>query len=187
MVAAVSVTCGNVDDGTGDIRAKIDAVHIRVDGAPVYNADGTQKRYRLRIVPQTAENENDVSSGYSHLFAPDANGDHQWDGYIFPAADTYDVLLEDEEQAASDALGVTGYTVANPTVITTDAPHGLQTGEEVTISGTTGGTPDIDGTYAVTVISDTTFSIPVNVSNNSGTGSSVQSAGVIDRTEVEVI
>ena len=107
MAAALSITCGNVDNGTGDIRAKIDAVHIRVDGADVYNVGGTQKRFRFRVMPTDVANQNDVSSGYSHLFAPDANGDHQWDGYIFPAADDYAIHLWDEEANSS----VTSVTV----------------------------------------------------------------------------
>jgi len=54
-------------------------------------------------------------------------------------------------------------SVANPTVITTTIPHGLTTGDTVTISGHIGSTPALDGDHVVTVLTPTTFTIPVNV------------------------
>jgi len=57
---------------------------------------------------------------------------------------------------------VSSNTATNPTVITTGAPHGLISDRIVTISGTNA-VPSIDGTHVVTVISPTTFSIPVSV------------------------
>ena len=64
-------------------------------------------------------------------------------------------------------------SVANPSVITTSTAHNLQTGNKVYITGHTGSTPDINGsvagTYTVTVINSTSFSIPVNVTVG-GTG-----------------
>lgn len=53
-------------------------------------------------------------------------------------------------------------SVASPTVITTSRPHGRTTGDTVFIFGSDS-TPLIDGAYVVTVISTTTFSIPVVV------------------------
>lgn len=63
-------------------------------------------------------------------------------------------------------------SVANPTVITTTAPHGLVTGDTVVIAGHTGSTPAVDGTRVVTVTGATTFTVPVNVSSG-GTGGTV--------------
>jgi len=57
---------------------------------------------------------------------------------------------------------ISGNTIANPTVVTTSAPHGLETGDHVTISGSNS-TPTLNGSRVVTVISATTFSVPVNV------------------------
>jgi hypothetical protein len=188
MAAVISIRCGNVDDGDGTIRAKIDAVHIRVDGADVYNADGTQKRYRFRIVPSDEDNENDVSSGYSELFAPDANGDHEGfpGGYIFPAADDYTIELWDEEQAGSAADAIASSSAANPTVVTTSAPHGLTSGETVVIAGHTS-TPTINGSRVVTVTGPTTFTVPVNVTVAGTAGGTVATGGVITSLEVEVV
>lgn len=64
---------------------------------------------------------------------------------------------------------ITANTLANPTIITTSSPHELQTGRIVNISGSDS-TPSIDGNYQVTVISSTTFSIPVPVTIAGTTG-----------------
>jgi len=58
-------------------------------------------------------------------------------------------------------LTISANTLANPTVLTTERHH-LDTGDTVTITGSNS-TPTINGTHIVTVISATTFSIPVNV------------------------
>lgn len=59
-------------------------------------------------------------------------------------------------------VDVVSSSVGNPTTITAPG-HGLTTGDTVIISGHTGSTPSIDGTYTVTVIDEDTFTIPVNV------------------------
>lgn len=71
--------------------------------------------------------------------------------------------------AAGPAIAVSSSSVANPSVITTGAAHGFLTGHQVAIAGHAGSTPSINGTHVVTVLSPTTFSIPVNVTVG-GTG-----------------
>lgn len=66
-------------------------------------------------------------------------------------------------------------SVANPTVVTTTGAHGYATGDIVLISGNITSSPSINGAYyVVTVLSSTTFSIPVNVTVG-GTGGTVTS------------
>lgn len=60
-------------------------------------------------------------------------------------------------------LTISGNTAANPTVVTTSTAHGLTTGQTVTISGSNS-TPSLNGPQVVTVLTTTTFSVPVNVS-----------------------
>lgn len=55
---------------------------------------------------------------------------------------------------------ITNATNANPIVITTSAAHNLVTGDSVTISGVLGNTA-ANGTNVATVLTATTFSIPV--------------------------
>ena len=66
-------------------------------------------------------------------------------------------------------IPITSSSVANPSVITTAKPHGLASGDTVLIAGHAGSTPDINGEQTVTVVSTTTFTIPVNVTVG-GTG-----------------
>lgn len=59
---------------------------------------------------------------------------------------------------------VASIAVGNPCVVTTTRATALATGDTVTIAGVTGGTfsPSIVGTYPVTVINGTSFTVPVN-------------------------
>ena len=66
---------------------------------------------------------------------------------------------------------ITSNSIANPSVVTTTAPHGLTTGDIVLISGVSTSSPTINGQRTVTVISTTTFSVTVNVTV-AGTGGS---------------
>lgn len=73
---------------------------------------------------------------------------------------------------ADAKLGITSITQANPAVITTDAEHGLVTGQNVDIRGSNSGVT-VDGTRTATVVSPTTFSVPVNNTGAAGTTGSV--------------
>lgn len=75
---------------------------------------------------------------------------------------------------------ISGNTVASPSVVTTVAAHGLSTGNHVTITGSNS-TPTLNGDRVVTVLSSTTFSVPVNVTVV-GTAGSVQ--GPVGAAEV---
>ena len=59
---------------------------------------------------------------------------------------------------------ITSSSVANPTNILCEAPHGLVTGDVVMIAGHTGGTPDINGEEVVTVVDTLNFTVVQNVS-----------------------
>jgi hypothetical protein len=63
---------------------------------------------------------------------------------------------------------ISSVSAQNPAVVTTSAPHNLQSGRYVQISGVTG-QPKVNGNFKVTYISPTQFSIPVN-SNVVGVG-----------------
>jgi hypothetical protein len=71
--------------------------------------------------------------------------------------------------AATRAVPITSSSVASPSIITCSCQHGLTSGDTVVIAGHSGSTPSINGEQTATVISTTTFSIPVNVTVG-GTG-----------------
>ncbi len=60
-------------------------------------------------------------------------------------------------------------SIGNPTTITTDWDHALDTGDKVLVTGHVGSTPSLQGIHTVTKITDDTFTIPVNVTVG-GTG-----------------
>jgi hypothetical protein len=71
------------------------------------------------------------------------------------------------------AASITASAIGDPTVITTSAAHGLLSGAVVVIAGHTGSTPAINGAHVVTVLTTTTFSIPIAVTVG-GTGGTAQ-------------
>jgi len=75
----------------------------------------------------------------------------------------------DNTLASQRTIPITSSSVANPTTITTPVPHGLATGDIILIAGHSGSTPTINGERTVTVVTTTTFTIPVNVTVG-GTG-----------------
>lgn len=76
------------------------------------------------------------------------------------------------------ALAIATSSVANPSVITTTTPHWLITGDTVTMAGHAGSTPSINAAHVVTVLSPTTFSIPVNVTVGGAGGTATLTTAV---------
>ena len=70
---------------------------------------------------------------------------------------------------AAPSVTISSNSLANPTVVTTPAPHFLTSGQTVTIAGVLTSSPTINGTRVVTVLTPTTFTVPVNVTTG-GTG-----------------
>lgn len=68
-------------------------------------------------------------------------------------------------------LGIASVTKANPCVVTTAVPHGLANGQKVFIAGNSLSANAINGEQTATVISATTFSVAVDTSGSTGTGS----------------
>lgn len=77
--------------------------------------------------------------------------------------------------AISDQIPITGISVAAAAVVTTLTAHGLTSGDQVTLYDTNS-TPVIDGIRTVTVISPTTFSVPVTTTVLGTTGYMVPTA-----------
>lgn len=89
---AVTITCRMATGISNPIVEKT-AVHIEVHGLDPWTADPqeddpshtVQAVYRIFADgPQAARDD-----GWSHAFTPSADGDHEWDGYIFPTSGSY--------------------------------------------------------------------------------------------------
>ena len=123
-----------------------------------------------RMLAYTVEPVYRNAAGSFPLLLPDFN----------PATDTFQVSIgvpDTEATGGTFGLGIlaatiTASSVANPTSISTTAPHLLLTGDTVYITGHTGSTPAVSGAYTITKTGASTFTIPVNVTVG-GTGGSI--------------
>jgi len=106
-------------------------------------------------------NETDLSAGGRNPVGVNTAEDLNY-------KETGDIYLD--VAAVTEVRTITNISVANPTVVTTSANHNLVTGNIVTISGSNS-TPTIDGVRTVTVLTGTTFTIPVDVTVAGSVGS----------------
>lgn len=84
--------------------------------------------------------------------------------------------------AVFNSVAITSNSInAGASVVTTATPHGATTGDTVVISGVTGSTPTINGSRVVTVLSPTTFSVPV-ITTAGGTGGAAARTGTVTAT-----
>ena len=83
-----------------------------------------------------------------------------------------DFAIEQSLEVRTKPQLITSTSVANPTVVTTLLPHGLKNNDEIVISGVRGSKADLNEKHTVTVLSPTTFSMPVNASGDAGQGGS---------------
>ena len=74
------------------------------------------------------------------------------------------------------AVSITSSSVANPTHIITATAHGMVTGDSVTIAGHSGSSPSINGSYTIIRVSDTEYTIPVNVATGGTGGTSTKTS-----------
>lgn len=95
---------------------------------------------------------------------------------IVGGGDQYEVgfaILEslfDISSLVGSALSVVGVTNANPAEVTTNLRHGFLTGQIVQIAGVAGMSGAANGTFTITVDSDTSFTIPVNTISSGAYG-----------------
>jgi hypothetical protein len=86
----------------------------------------------------------------------------------------------DHSTVSQTVIPITSNSSANPSVVTTPVAHGLTTGQVVLISGVSDSDLDINGQRTVTVVSTTTFSVPVNTTTSAGTGGSFVLASTVN-------
>jgi hypothetical protein len=78
--------------------------------------------------------------------------------------------------AVGPPVAITSSSVANPTHIVTATPHGLVSGDSVTIAGHSGSTPTVNGSYTVTYVGPSEYSVPVDVSAGGTGGTSTKTS-----------
>jgi hypothetical protein len=82
------------------------------------------------------------------------------------------IFISGADDSNVNQLNVTGATNANPIVITTAAVHGYATGDRIIIDGV-GGNTAANGSWAITVLSTTTFSLDGSTGNGAYTSGGI--------------
>lgn len=86
------------------------------------------------------------------------------------SGDTSATPVDADNEKHRTLIPITSATKANPCVVTTTVPHGLTSAQVAMIATNTLAGPAINGAQIVTVLSPTTFSVPVDTSGSSGAG-----------------
>ena len=111
---------------------------------------------------------NQVTGVQSRLVSVRQQTGGGWEVIVGGTGDPYEIgfaifsAMGDISVLTGSVLAVTGITNANPAVVTTSLNHGYSTGQAITINGATGMTGINGVQFTATVISQTTFSIPLN-------------------------
>lgn len=82
---------------------------------------------------------------------------------------------------------IAGVTAANPAVVTTSANHNLTTGTRLTIAGVTGtgNITNVNTTAVITVLSATTYSVPVDTTGGTYTSGGTWNITGLYRATIE--
>jgi hypothetical protein len=127
----------------------------------VYEASGSKTDYRLFAGPAIVNAISDMSraNANSAAFNQEVGGGRLTLSITEYQSDYGTVkVIPDLFLGREVGSAITSSSTANPSLITTPAVHGLTTGDTVTISGVTGNNA-INGTFVVTVVSTTTFTL----------------------------
>lgn len=149
-----SVGIAGGEESYDDFRQRIlEADAAGVQGSPSY------LKSQVKNVPGVVNRTVSVKS-YSNGYLVTASG-----GDLYEIANALYQSIGDITLLRGSTLSVTGATNAGPCVITTSSAHGLSTGDSATIAGALGLTA-INGTFSITKLTSTTFSIAVDTTSD---------------------
>lgn len=154
---------GNGYDETYNVRA--DSLVIGTDEYVViygYKASGKEAVRIVRVSGTPAECTVTVSAAADTYIT--TNSAHETDDLRFVASSEGGWFINTTIASAStEQTGtVTAATIASPTQLTSTA-HGLETGQRIVITASSGITPSLVGSHIVTKVDANNITIPVNV------------------------
>jgi hypothetical protein len=149
-------------------------VFIDVDGAPVNSGARYRGDVRVNVVAGKGSPAfwQCVTAGTPGTWGAVLVDDVQHGYSPQPTSDWANSAMTD-----GTTLTVTGATNASPIVITTSASHKLMTGQRVVVSSV-GGNTAANGTWTITALSDTTFSL----TGSTGSGAYTSGGSVVLET-----
>jgi hypothetical protein len=90
--------------------------------------------------------------------------------------------------AEAAGVAVTSVSAADPAVVTTSAAHNMVTGDRATLKNLDGGVPELQNrVYSVTMLTATTYSLPVDNSGGGAAGAQGFSHEVVFSTVGEIV
>ena len=156
-----SLTCTNLTAGVpGALAQTLQDYQSQVIQAGLASAQGMPTFLKTQLLNVSGVQPNLVS-----IRNPNVN---QWE-IVCGGGDPYQVAnaifqsVPDISILVGSTLTVTSITSANPAVVTTSLNHGYSSGQTVTIAGVT--PSGFNGTFTATVLSEKTFSIPLNATS----------------------
>ncbi|MCG3776796.1 MAG: hypothetical protein JW395_3667 [Nitrospira sp.] len=175
--AATDALHSDIGDVVGVSRTVCAAIYGNTPGKPFMGFEGAySQKYEIQDQKDglTKANISYLISGAvdeGQIVQDLATFTADWDTKT-GGANSADTPVDYTTYDGNRPVPITSNTIANPSVVTTTKVHGLTTGDKVLIAGVATSSPTINGTQAVTVISTTTFSVPVNVTV-AGTGGTI--------------
>ena len=156
-----SLTCTNLTAGVpGALAQTLQDYQSQVIQAGLASAQGMPTFLKTQLLNVSGVQPNLVS-----IRNPNVN---QWE-IICGGGDPYQVAnaifqsVPDISILVGSTLTVTSITSANPAVVTTSLNHGYSSGQTVTIAGVT--PSGFNGTFTATVLTEKTFSIPLDATS----------------------
>ena len=156
-----TLSCTNPNAGLPGLTAQtIASYQAQVMQAGMVTAQGVPAFIKSQL--------QQVSGVQARLISVRLIATNQWE-IICGGGDPYQVgnaifnSVPDISNLVGSTLEVTGITSANPAVVSTNLNHGYATGQTVVISGVT--PSGFNGTYTATVLTENTFSIPLNATS----------------------
>jgi hypothetical protein len=156
-----TLSCTNPNEGLPGLTAQsIQDYQAQVMQAGMVTVQGTPSLVKNQLAQ--------VSGVQPRLISVKNIAVNQWE-IICGGGDPYNIAnaifnsVPDFSILVGSTLTVTGITSANPAVVTTSLNHGYATGQTVTIAGVS--PSGFNGTFTATVLSQKTFSIPLNATS----------------------
>ncbi len=183
-VSQVTRTNEQPEKYTYDPLQRLQHVDYPTGRSTDYTYDGngnrkTQNDSTSGLISYDYDPADQLNQAAGTAYTYDANGNMSTRGtesYYYDQENRLAKITFDGYDPAATAVpvAISSSTVAFPTTITTTSAHGLSSGDVVLIQGHTGSTPNINGEWTVSVVSSTTFTIPVNVTTAGAGGTALR-------------
>lgn len=187
ITAATAYMTGSGTPGYAEVLFDPDGVYFVGATAPSTAFRGNAQ-IPLPIIPVTSQkptlalkSTSGQASGFYHWQQttpqmPGATIYSTYAGGTSPTVNREPSVIGGPTPVYGATVNISGVTTANPGVVTTSTAHNFTTGQQVVVASV-GGATQANGTWAVTVVDATHFSVPVNVTGTYSSGGTANPEG----------